>query len=158
MSAALDYKSPLEIVETFLTSAPIDLSGMADALGLTVIETPDWQNDASGSIERSRSGFIIKINAEHSATRKRFTLAHEMAHYILHRDLIGDGITDDAMYRSGCPNSIETEANQYAAGLLMPARLMREAWKQGIRSYAEMANRFGVSSKAAEIRMRELFG
>lgn len=156
MSAALDHKSPVEIVGSFLESAPVDLAGMAQALGLSLQKNFGWSDNTSGSIERMGESYTIRINGNDSPTRARFTLAHEIAHYILHRDLIGDGITDDALYRSSLSNYIETQANQYAASLLMPARLMREKWRQGLRAIHEFASAFGVSSKAAEIRMKEL--
>jgi Zn-dependent peptidase ImmA (M78 family) len=34
----------------------------------------------------------------HHPNRQRFTLAHEIAHYVLHRDLVENGIVDDTMY------------------------------------------------------------
>jgi Zn-dependent peptidase ImmA (M78 family) len=157
VSESSAHTSPVEIVGSFLVSAPVDVTGIAEALGVAVEFSYDLDEGIAGSIERTSSNrFLIKVNADHSETRKRFTLAHEIAHYILHRDLIGDGITDDAMYRSGQPSHVETEANQYAAGILMPAQLIKDQWRRGVKSYVEMANKFGVSSKAAEIRMKEL--
>jgi hypothetical protein len=69
--------------------------------------------DASG-----RTSFSIDVNGRHSDARRRFTLAQEIAHFLLHRDLMRDGIVDNAMYRSGLPDPIETEANRLAAELL----------------------------------------
>ena len=50
----------------------------------------------------------------------------------------------------------ETEANRYAAELLMPAAAMRARWRTGMRSFADFAATFGVSAAAARIRLKEL--
>ena len=48
------------------------------------------------------SGYAIFVNkGDRYKTRQRFTIAHKIAHFILHREAIGDGIVDDALYRSG---------------------------------------------------------
>src|SRR3546814_4029407 len=53
------------------------------------------------------SGFAIYVNGSHPRVRRRFSIAHEIAHFALHRNLIGDGVTDDAMYRSNLSRSEE---------------------------------------------------
>ena len=152
-----DRLSPVEIVAPFLERAPVDLDGMAAALGLIVVRDPALPAEISGKIERAGDGFRVTINGAHGRFRQRFTLAHEIAHYVLHRDLIGDGVTDNAMYRSErLSDAIERQANRYATDLLMPARLMARAWRDGVRSFADMAARFAVSAEAASIRMRDL--
>jgi hypothetical protein len=91
------------IVAKHTARIPVDLLGMADELGLTVAFSHSLPTGVSGRIYRSgkaRGGFAIDVNATESATRQRFTLAHEIAHYVLHRDLIGDSVSDDALYRS----------------------------------------------------------
>lgn len=101
--------------------------------------------------------FTISVNSSHSETRKRFTIAHEIAHYVLHRDQIGDGITDDALYRSDTLSTMtERQANQYAAEILMPWQLVKNdsAFKTGMAG--SLASRFSVSTQVAEIRLREL--
>src|SRR5690606_2956370 len=101
-------------------------------------------------------GYRITINGRHPHTRQRFTLAHEIAHFILHRPLIGDGIVDDALYRSSKGDDVEREANRYAAAILMPAPLVRKKYREGLRSFAGIAEAFDVSYEVAEIRVREL--
>ena len=79
-----------------------------------------------------------------------------IAHFVLHRDLIGDGIVDDAMYRSKKGDEIERQANAYAATILMPAPLVIAKFRAGEKSFAGIAMAFEVSSEVAHIRMREL--
>jgi predicted transcriptional regulator len=157
MLATVERKAPIEIVDPFLDRAPVDLDAMARALGMEVRRDRTLPDDVSGKIERSGSGYRIALNGRHGVRRQRFTLAHEIAHYVLHRDLIGDGVTDSAMYRSAhLSDDVESQANRYAADLLMPAKLVRAAWREGVVSFADMAARFDVSMDAAAIRMRDL--
>ena len=57
----------------------------------------------------------------------------KIGHFICHRDKIGDGLVDDALYRQTTYNGIinndinakdEQQANNFAANLLMPATLI----------------------------------
>lgn len=158
-TARKDYRTPSEIVNSYLDWAPVDLDGLAKDLGIEVRHSSSLPNDISGKIERIDRGgrrFAITINARHHANRQRFTLAHEIAHFILHRDLIGDSVVDNAMYRSCLSDEWERQANRYAANLLMPARLVRAKHQAGILTASGMAAEFRVSPEAARIRMDEL--
>ncbi len=130
---------------------------IAHRLGLRVYKVNDWQPDVSGSIRRDEkrggeSGYAIFINADHSPKRQRFTIAHEIAHYILHQDLIGDGITDDSLYRSSLRNRQETQANQLAADILMPWKLINRHPPQEW-SVKSLADELDVSESALSIRL-----
>jgi hypothetical protein len=153
-------KTSFDIVSPFLELAPVDLVGMAAALSLDVFDTDTFHQDEAGRIQRIFDGdeilYVIEINKRHSDNRKRFTLAHEISHYLLHRDQIGDGITDDALYRSKLGDAIETEANRLAAQLLMPRVLVRTFFKSGIQSLSELCRMFQVSEAAMRIRLKQL--
>jgi len=140
-----------------MKDTPVDLDGMARALGVDVVTDPTLPEGIAGKIERADRGYRITLNGREGRRRQRFTLAHELAHFILHRDLIDDGITDSVMYRSRMSDEIESQANRFAADLLMPASAMRALWRQGIKSFAGMAAKFDVSTEAARIRMQDLF-
>jgi hypothetical protein len=158
MNQALRHPSSAEIVNDFVQTVPVDVHGLALALGLD-LASEALPDQISGKIERRErgTGFRITYNIGHSPTRQRFTIAHEIAHYILHWDMIGDGIIDDAMYRSTPQNDpIERQANSYAASILLPAPLVREKYREGVISYAAMCQLFEVSPEVARIRMREL--
>lgn len=156
---ATNLLTATDILSSRLKTAPVDVHEIARDLGLLVVVDRKMNNDISGKIERSEfaaGGFVITVNGTHSKTRQRFTIAHEIAHFILHRDLIGDGITDDALYRSTRGDDIERQANAYAAAILMPAPLVRKKYREGKLSYADMSSAFDVSYQVAEIRMKEL--
>lgn len=157
---AMDPLAPaVEVIGAFHHSAPVDVDGIAAALGIDVVLDPSLPDNISGKIERAgifNEGYRITVNGRHGRNRQRFTIAHELAHYALHRSLIGDGIVDDALYRSPKGNVIERQANSYAATILMPARLVRQHYQRGATEPEDMAKIFGVSSEMARIRMREL--
>ena len=112
----------------------------------------------SGKIEREPNDrFVVTVNRNHPETRRRFTVAHEIAHFVLHRDLIGDGIVNDGLYRSETlSDATERQANRYAADILMPWWHVTAFYREGRTSTADMARIFHVSVAVAEIRLREL--
>lgn len=101
----------------------------------------------------SPGGFDIFVNAGHPEVRRRFTIAHEIAHVVLHPHLIGDGITDDALLRSGLSNAVEAQANKLAADILMPREKLNEFLVKGISSVSTLADAFNVSVQAMAIRL-----
>lgn len=146
------------IVNSMLSVAPVQTVPLARMLGLEVYHTDAWTDDISGMILKSKdfggeSGYAIYVNAKHHVSRRRFTTAHEIAHYVLHEDQIGDGITDDALYRSELSGPIEAQANRYAADILMPWTLINQAMDSGLKSVADLAAHFQVSKSAMSIRL-----
>ena len=147
-------------IEKYLQSMPVKLTAMATDIGIPVYLST-MPPKISGLIEpddKSVSGFRIRINRHESAERQRFTLAHEIAHYILHRSLIGGGVVDDTMYRSALSSRREVEANKLAAELCMPRELVRK--ERAARVHLdddslvdEMAQVFKVSRQAMRIRL-----
>ena len=95
----------------------------------------------------------VKTNAKHPPTRRRFTVAHEIAHFVLHRELIGDGIEHDALYRSALGGPLEAEANRLAADILMPWHLLHPAVVETGPQVVLLARKFNVSRNAMAIRL-----
>ena len=93
------------------------------------------------------------INSKEPRVRRRFTVAHELAHYLLHREMVGRGVTENAFYRSDSDLSSwqEMEANRLAAEILMPSDLVRA--HAGSTDFAYLASRYQVSEQAMQIRM-----
>lgn len=149
----------LDILLKHKNKIPIDTVHLAQDLGLNVYRVNDWDDSVSGKIQKDsklggESGYAIFVNGRHSEQRRRFTIAHEIAHFILHASLIGDGICDDALYRSNKGHYIETEANQMAADILMPLCLIRNHMNEGARTAKELSEIFNVSENVMKIRIR----
>lgn len=146
------------LIERFQSNAPVDLQGLARALGLTV-KAATLPPGRSGEIRPDGEGsFVVRVNRHDSIGRQRFTVAHEIAHFLLHRDLIGAGISDDALYRSNQSDRVEAEANRLAADIVMPQTLVANAAKVaanvGVADIAEqLAESFQVSPAAMKIKL-----
>jgi Zn-dependent peptidase ImmA (M78 family) len=147
--------SPSEWIRAYQTHPPINVHRMADDLGIRISELPALPVGTSGKLfrdSRSRAGWSIAVNQADSPTRKRFTIAHEIAHYLLHRNDIRDGVVDDVLYRSQhLSGSQETEANRFAADILMPYDLLQSYAR--IYDVDNLAKKFEVSAQAMSIRL-----
>lgn len=149
----------LRVLNDFIdvSDPPIQTIDLAGKLGIRVFKT-DWPNSISGKIQRDSarggaSGFAIFVNKSHPETRRRFTIAHEIAHYVLHEHKIGDGIFDDAMYRSGLGNREEMQANSLAADILMPRKYVDEFRSIAGDDVETLAHQFNVSIEAMSYRL-----
>jgi Zn-dependent peptidase ImmA (M78 family) len=150
-----NVESPLAVVAKYQQRPPVDLNAISAELGIRVFVSY-LGKDIAGQLMRDkvkggRSGFSIWINSSDHPNRQRFTHAHELAHFILHRDLIESGVVDDTMYRSSLSSYYEVQANKMAADILMPIRLVK-IWRQRNDNYRALADVFAVSSEAMRIR------
>lgn len=147
------------IVEDHLREKPVRLGSLAQSLGLKV-KLSALGRGLSGQIEHDNGTCTIKINRHETRERQRFTLAHEIAHYLLHRDVIeaNGSIRDNVLYRSGQPEQIEFEANRLAADLIMPIKQVHsdlEATGVPVNDTVieKLAQEWQVSKAAMEIRL-----
>ncbi len=146
------------IIERFQNAAPVDVTGLAEALGLSVWEDEQLPIGVSGKIIRDSElggaeGYSIVVRASDAYVRRRFTVAHEIAHFILHRDRIGSGLIDDGLYRSGLSSQEEFDANRLAADILMPRKLIAQYVAEYGPDPQSLARFFQVSEAAMRIRL-----
>lgn len=143
------------VLQRYQEEWPVKVGALARELGIQVVEC-DLPNNISGMLVRGHGEeqkWIIRVNKRNSRQRQRFTVAHEIAHYLLHIEEIGREITDDTFYRSELSDEREREANRLAAEILMPWSLIRKAIHDGIKSPDRLAESFGVSSAAMHVRL-----
>ena len=145
-----------EVLQGMQASVPVHVVPIAEKFGLTVFKNRNFPDNLSGLIKKDADGaYEIHVNGNHPITRQRFTMAHELAHFLLHKEEIGDGITDDYLYRSTLTSRIEREANELAAEILMPAHLLLDEPYKSM-TIAEQADEFWVSRVAMDIRLGKL--
>jgi Zn-dependent peptidase ImmA (M78 family) len=157
----------LRETQTLRIPVPVDL--IAHRLGLEV-EGAALGHDVSGVLVVRGGKGLIGYNQADAPVRQRFTIAHEIAHYILH-GTEDSGVFIDKGYtavfkRDGKSTKgehlREIQANQFAAALLMPADLVRNAVRalrfdfSDERALKELANQFGVSTLAMSLRLANL--
>ena len=141
------------------TPLPIDPFTVARELGITV-EQAALPHNQSGNIRISAAGSAIQINWLDSVNRQRFTCAHEIGHHV-YRQQHG-GVKDDEVFvderaqlAGAGVDVMEIYANQFAAALLMPARLVATGiYNQ--QSPEALAHLFGTSVQAMNLRLRNL--
>ena len=148
------------VVSRYAQAIPVDIEALSRDLGINVLRDPNLGKDISGKIQRDAeqggtSGFVSYVNSREALVRQRYTIAHELAHFALHRERIGDGVTEDAMYRGPFSAPEEREANAKAAEILMPEAAVRGEYGH-LPSLQILALRFKTSEDAMRIRLKEL--
>ena len=159
------FNSPVEaareLIRQYNTEAPpIDVVDICQREGIQIayVDLTDVEQRAgkeiSGAIRKDGTNYIIFVNGQDIATRTRFTIAHELGHYFLHMKASPcEVITSFRMDQS----FIETQANKFAAELLMPEDMVRaEHSKMVIPVSDSLAKKFNVSKKAMRIRLENL--
>jgi len=115
---------------------------------------------------RSDSIATIGANINHPPVRQRFTIAHELGHYLLHLGLSSHFDRDYRVnYRSAesseATNVEEIEANFFAASLLMPRQFLEvdDAVKalDSDASVEKLAKRYAVSRHAMSLRLANVY-
>jgi Zn-dependent peptidase ImmA (M78 family) len=151
-----------------ISEPPVDVERLATNLGLEVRKQPA-EDDLSGVLMRKTgTTAVVGVNRNHHRNRQRFTIAHEIAHFLLHP---GDGLHVDKGYEvkrrdgksSEGVDDEEKEANLFAAELLLPERFLVGdiAKLDGLdlsndKVIAELAERYSVSAQAFGYRLAYL--
>ena len=150
-------------------SAPTPVEKVAKALGAQVRFSP-LDDELSGMIYIKSGVPIIGVNSLHHPNRQRFTIAHELGHLELHREMITTNVHVDKNFPALMRDSnsatgteqIEIQANQFAAALLMPSALLKQVLAStqfdidDDKPMDDLAKKFRVSRQALEFRIRNL--
>jgi antirestriction protein ArdC len=142
----------------------LDVQEHANPWELTEVNPRDVTGEVSGLLVPAMRRIIVNATeAARSPARVRFTIAHELGHWHLHRrsgraqtrfcreDQVGG--TRAELQSS---KRIEAEANRFAAELLMPRELVRAEAERARLSVPALAKRFGVSAAAMQVRLEVL--
>jgi len=149
-----------------ISEPPVPVDQVARHLGLHVRHVP-FEGEISGSIIRRGEDVLVGVNSVHHENRQRFTLAHEIGHFLLHK---GDRVILDRSFRVNLrdtnENNIEdpeeVEANLFAAELLMPEKFLVDSLRNKKIDIEEddmietLANNYKVSPQAMTYRLVNL--
>ncbi|HYF66633.1 MAG TPA: ImmA/IrrE family metallo-endopeptidase [Ohtaekwangia sp.] len=153
-----------------IQSLPIPVEKIARTKGVEVMPY-DLGNEVSGVLVITDKKGTIGFNPTQSKVRQRFTIAHELGHYLLHSESNKELFVDKdfiVKFRSKKNYSPteqrhESEANAFAAALLMPKTfVLAEIAKQKFQSLSEselieeLAKVFDVSVPAMTYRLSDL--
>lgn len=123
------------LVDNAIDKAPVDIVRLAKNHGLQIIKQPA-EEDLSGFLFRNKDNIatVIGVNSNQHPNRQRFTIAHELGHYLLHPT--GGAADDMHVDRGGFSvkrrdtkssegvDEEEMEANLFAAEILMPRKFL----------------------------------
>lgn len=104
--------------------------------GIALDANAKLDDGIAGEISKTENGYQIKVNGEDQDFWKRFTMAHELGHYVFHRHLIGDGVDDNRVYFSTDDGNYskndnvtavhEMQAHIFACNVLVPKDALRD--------------------------------
>ncbi len=144
-----------------VTEAPVPLEKLAELCSATIRYEP-FDGEVSGMVHcKPDGGGVIGVNSEHSKTRQRFTIAHELGHLILHADEEFHIDEKRPLARRDEVSSLavdprEIEANQFAAELLMPEGLVRGSVEALIKEDPEVSVEEAIDQLARGYRVSAL--
>lgn len=169
-----DFEERYEAVE----APPVPVERIASALlSLYIDEADDLRALPGAPADQGRlsgmldaDGMVIWIDrgeARRSPGRRRFTIAHEVGHLLLHVPVVHeafcDGPADIQEIEEDQPaaelpelRQREREANVFARELLMPESLVNEQARATGFNLPALADRFEVSVPAMRLRLRLL--
>lgn len=158
-------KKVRELLEqTNVRKPPVPVDRIATAQGILIQKSPA-KDEISGALIRKGKKSFLGVNTYHHPNRQRFTIAHELGHFIYHDGMRlhvdedfrinwRDADSSKAIYWD------EVEANRFAAELLMPIDFItRDLRKTGVVDDSvieHFANRYKVSTQAMRIRLASL--
>lgn len=134
----IDMQSPLH-----------DLIGYAETNGVIVVES-NMQHDKLDAVSEwiGDRPFIMLTDNQESAVRRRFNIAHELGHLLLHGDV--ESIHD---YSSNELKIIEKQADYFASCLLLPEEaFIRSLLSINLEYYIELKKYWKVSMQAMIMR------
>jgi Zn-dependent peptidase ImmA (M78 family) len=147
------------LVKEFLIKEPqeIVLENIAMAKGIVVLDAPI--EGAESRLVRKGSHGVIRVRASlQDPGRRRFTIAHEIGHWQLHRGLSPLSLCTADDISSGAGGDHEIEANAFAGSLLMPTQLIKAlCWEAtpSLEIICQIAQTFRTSVTAAAVRFVE---
>lgn len=156
-----------------ITDAPVDVTTLAEKMGIQVLPT-EADDSLSGFLLRGDGDHqpVIGVNSAHHARRQRFTIAHELGHYVLHglEKVHYDDKSRGFQVHLRSPVSsegsdrLEIEANAFAAELLMPAAFLEKDLADVSHLdvvdedpiFNELVEKYGVSKRSMTLRLSHL--
>lgn len=164
MSKAVEEAKALSdqvLAENYIVEPPVDVYELAENYGLKVREehfAPSFSH-VSGFIMLENGTPRIVVNSADSDNRKKFTVAHELGHWLLHKKELSANPKVGVLFRIplGKLNTdpLESQANAFAANLLVPSEMLKEK-KKTITTQKKLAEFFGVSEEVIGYRLEHI--
>lgn len=156
-----------QLLRSYRAQTPVDIEHLIRNIGVDLEDVADLPLGISGNIQRRSDGtYIIRANRNEHEFRRRFTMAHELGHFVLHRSILDrvGGVNDTTMYRTdinaplyngGIERIHEQQANSFAANLLMPDEIVRKEFDRNADK-SSLYRTFKVSPSAMKWKLHNL--
>jgi Zn-dependent peptidase ImmA (M78 family)/DNA-binding XRE family transcriptional regulator len=168
----LDIERAAESTREFwgLGLAPIsNLTRLLENNGVVITFT-DLEADTLDAFSQfcNKKSFIVVSTRKFSAARVRFTLAHELGHLILHKNILPKSLNNKATFKL-----MEEQANRFAGAFLFPEasflaevsipdlttfKLRKPRWKMSIAAMIFRARNLGLIDEITESKLRRSYG
>jgi len=159
----INKKQLLERVLEYKNKYSIDVIKLANGLGINIFHNSDIKKSAQISYDESDGSVKILVRKDEPFTRQRFSVAHELAHYVLHADILK---TNGSLHRNvkKVSEDIEKEADKLSAEILMPDSLVKSFIKKNRIDVSKIdkvdvqniSDSFKVSNYVTAIRLRDM--
>lgn len=163
----------IERLDNPFNGLSVDVEYIAEEVGLKVIYDDLGPGpDISGLLVSNKNGAFIFVQKDDHPHRQRFTIAHEIGHFVLRHQFEsgkhvhvdrGNFISQRGPRASEGLDPKEIEANQFAASLLLPVKLVQRRVKELVGDgplldyhVTQLAKEFAVSEQAMTIRLTTL--
>ena len=157
---------------------PIDVEAICDYLGIAIVPVrglkKEFEVEAYTAVD-FKTIYVDWSSYESGDARYRFSVAHELGHFALHREYFPSRVEDFDEWRGMASNLgyVEFQANYFAGSLLAPevdlifalnsefgGSFARNCWETSREEFRSVLNRvqkfFGVSRQVLARRMRDL--
>ena len=160
----LDENEDIVFIQTIASDdkGNIDVKKVAESKNIRLEYIP-MESSISGYLRQENGEWIIGVNSIHNPKRQRFTIAHELGHFYMHKDknvdfecFLARNFEDTTFFRNTDNSSIEYSANEFAANLLMPEDSIRKAIQTGTKNIEDLSSQFNVSIAAIKYRVLSL--
>lgn len=151
--------------DNLVTSPPVNIFAVVRNYGLEVTYADfGGHSDVAGFVDLEARHIVV--NSLDPPSRQKFTVAHELGHWIMHRQLLKENPDRGILLRLPLgmpdPDPREKEANSFAANILVPDEFVLPVIQDGQRmtdlrgGERLLATVFGVSSDVVVYRLRQL--
>jgi len=164
-----DLASPEQLVAELLRQnpqmpVPIPVEDLARAAGIEEVKVlPSEQFEGALICDDVKSRGVILYNGSRPRTRQRFTIAHELGHFLLpwQRRTSFECVSKD-LNLTGADTDWEVQASRFAAELLLPQRLfeqeLRKLGDPELINIVQLGDHFGTSIEYTARRYVEVGG
>lgn len=152
----LNRKKAFDLLRTAgITEPPIDLEKIAKLLGFNILSFP-FPESRKGTVLIEEGVRAIGVNESYSDSAQRFTIAHEIGHFVNGHQHVENTFSNDNTRFYSRYFQQEREADLFASELLMPKDFLIQDIAMAGLDLDKLRKKYLVSEEAMRIRLKTL--